>query len=88
MKLQQKLIISVRYDLYRRLKRIARNENTSIEDVAEGMLLYQLETNGKHRARAHKSGAVRPGKILLDDFADFALGQPHKGGNNDCEACQ
>ena len=85
MKIHQKITITLRYDLYRRLRRIAKNENTSIEDVAEGMLLYQLETNGKGRALAHKSGPVRPGKILLDDFE---LGQPYKGGNNECEACQ
>lgn len=88
MKIHQQLTITLRYDLWRRLRRIAKNENTSIEGVAEGMLLYQLETIGKSRARAHKSGAVRPGKILLPD--DFELGQPHKGGEpcGSCEGCQ
>ena len=85
MKIHQKLTVTLRYDLYRRLRRIAQNENTTVEDVADGMLVYQLETIGKSRARAHKSGPVRPGKILLDDFA---LGQPYKGGDSECEACQ
>ena len=87
MKIQQKLTVQLRYDLYRRLRRIAKNENTSIEDVAEGMLIYQLETNGKSRARAHKSGPVRPGKIVL---GDFELGQPYNcnDSENNCEACQ
>ena len=87
MKIHQKITISIRYDLYRRLRRIAKNENTSVEDVAEGMLVYQLETIGKSRARAHKSGPVRPGKILLDDFE---LGKPYKSGEpcESCEGCQ
>ena len=87
MKIHQKLTVTLRYDLYRRLRRIAKNESTSIEDVAEGMLVYQLETIGKSRARAHKSGPVRPGKIMLDDFE---LGEPYKGGEpgSECEGCQ
>lgn len=85
MKIHQKLTIPLRYDLYRRLRRIAKNENTSIEDVAEGMLVYQLETNGKSRARAHRNGPVRPGKILLDDFA---LGEPYTCSDSECEGCQ
>ena len=87
MKIHPKLTVTLRYDLWRRLRRIAKNENTTIEDVAEGMLVYQLETNGKSRARAHKGGPVRPGKILLDDFA---LGQPYECSDleNECEACQ
>ena len=83
MKIHQKLTISLRYDLYRRLRRIAKNENTSIEDVAEGMLVYQLEQRGRSRALPPKP--ERAGKILLDDFE---LGEPYKGRDSECEGCQ
>ena len=58
--------VTVRYDLYRRLRRIAQNEGITIEAVAEDMLTYQLETVGHGRARAHTE-PLRPEKIYLAD---------------------
>ena len=80
--------IALRYDLYRRLRRIADNENTTPELVALDMLSYQLETVGHGRARAHTE-PFRQEKMCLpsDDFEldePCTIGQP--GG--ECEGCQ
>lgn len=60
------ITVSIPYDSWRVLRRIAQAENTKVEAIAQELLMDGIETTGRKMAQIY-SQQVREEKIVLKD---------------------
>ena len=65
-KCPQNITLSVPFYLWRVLRSIAQAENTTVEAIAQELLMDGIETTGRKMAQIY-SQQVREGKIMLKD---------------------